>query len=365
MTTDNLTLSQSFLSDEALDEQRVRTLASALDIHSHHSVLNFGAKAQQELGAIADSMLKNVQLKDSGQAGELLGQMVLTLKGLQNAQEELKKKSGFWAKLFGKTQAPLEQFLNRFASVSDQVDAISNRLESQKQNLLIDIASLDKLYEATLNHYRELAHFIAAGESAIRHADSVTLPALTARAQNNNSLENAQALRDYQGQRDELERRLQDLLLTRQVAMQALPSIRLIQENDKGMVNKISTTLLNTVPLWRQQLAQSLAIHRSQEAAQALKASSDFTNELLRKNAENLQIASREARAEIERSVFDIAAVEEANQRLIATIEESIQFNQQAQQARQEAQTRLQAAEAQLKSTLKNAAQNKSKDSHV
>ena len=268
-----------------------------------------------------------------------------------------KEKRLFWAKLFGKTQEPILAFMQKFTTVSDQVDAISNRLESQKQNLLIDINRLDRLYEVTLKHYRELAHFIAAGEAAKRHADEVTLPVLKERAEKNNTMENAQVLRDYQSQRDELERRLQDLLLTRQVAMQSLPSIRLIQENDKGLVNKINTTLVNTVPLWRQQLAQSLAIHRSSEAAQALKASSDLTNELLLKNAENLQMANRETREQIERGVFDIQAVEEANRRLIATIEESIELNANAQKAREDVKQRLQEAEAQLKSTLKHAAE--------
>ena len=356
MTNNSTNPSQTFLDNEQLDEQCVRSLASSLDIHSSQSVLNFGSKAQQELTSVADAMLKNVQIKDSGQAGELLTQMVLTLKGLQNAQEELKKKNGFWAKLFGKTQEPILAFMQKFTTVSDQVDAISNRLESQKQNLLIDINRLDRLYEVTLKHYRELAHFIAAGEAAKRHADEVTLPVLKERAEKNNTMENAQVLRDYQSQGDELERRLQDLLLTGQVAMQSLPSIRLIQENDKGLVNKINTTLVNTVPLWRQQLAQSLAIHRSSEAAQALKASSDLTNELLLKNAENLQMANRETREQIERGVFDIQAVEEANRRLIATIEESIELNANAQKAREDVKQRLQEAEAQLKSTLKHAA---------
>lgn len=348
---------QTFLDNAILDEQRVRTLAALLDIHSSQSILNFGAKAQQELTNVADGMLRNVQVKDSGQAGELLSQMVFTLKGLQSAQENLKKKAGFWERLFGKSQKPILRFMQKFSTVSDQVDAISNRLEIQKQQLLMDINSLDHLYDMTLNHYRELEHFIAAGELAKRHADEVTLPALKKRVAENNTIQNAQALRDYQTQRDELERRVQDLLLTRQVAMQALPSIRLIQENDKGLVNKINTTLLNTVPLWRQQLAQSLAIHRSNEAAQALKASSDFTNELLLKNAENLQLTNREAREQIERGVFDVQAVEEANHRLIATIEESITLNKNAQQLREEAKQRLQAAEQQLKLSLMNATQ--------
>ena len=220
----------------------------------------------------------------------------------------------------------------------------------------MDIKSLDKLYDANLDYYRELEYHIAAAETVLADADHSTLPALAKTAEDG-EMESAQRLRDAQMQRDELDRRLHDLRLTKQVSMQALPSIRMVQENNKGLVSKINTTLVNTVPLWRQQLAQSIAIYRSGEAAIALKQSSDLTNELLTANAENLKQANRESRTQLERGVFDIGAVEKANQMLIETIEESIQIHEAGRKQRQEAAAKLQAAEEALKHSLKAAAQ--------
>ena len=220
----------------------------------------------------------------------------------------------------------------------------------------MDIKSLDKLYDANLDYYRELEYHIAAAETVLADADHSTLPALAKTAEDG-EMESAQRLRDAQMQRDELDRRLHDLRLTKQVSMQALPSIRMVQENNKGLVSKINTTLVNTVPLWRQQLAQSIAIYRSGEAAIALKQSSDLTNELLTANAENLKQANRESRTQLERGVFDIGAVEKANQMLIETIEESIQIHEAGRQQRAEATAKLEAAEEALKQSLKAAAQ--------
>ncbi|SUO93814.1 toxic anion resistance protein [Suttonella ornithocola] len=341
--------------ENPLDEHRVRQLVSLLNIHDTKAVLNFGTDAQRQLTAVADTMLADIQAKDTGEAGLLLSKMVMTLKGFQGSELTLKKKYHFWDKLLGKAR-PIEAFRQQFETVSDQIDQISNGLEKHKQTLLIDITSLDRLYDATLGYFRDLRHYIAAAEEIIRHADEHTLPVLKQHAEQTQNLEDAQKLRDHQSQRDELDRRLHDLRLTRQVAMQALPSIRLIQENNKGLVNKINSTLINTVPLWRQQLAQSLAIYRSSEAAQAIKASSDLTNDLLKNNAETLQTANRESRQQIERGVFDIEAVEQANQMLISTIEESIEIHEVARNHRKEAEKRLQDAENQLKQTLQHVA---------
>lgn len=343
------------LQNPRIDPERVKTLARSIDLSSSHSLLSFGADAQKQLTAIADQMLGDVRGEKAGKAGQLLGEMVNILRGFQADALKVEDKPSLWARLFNKAK-PLAQFLQRFDSVSEQIDQISNSLEVQKQQLLVDITSLDKLYDANLDYFRALEHHIAAAESVLHAADTETLPALQTQADSNGDMESAQKLRDFRGRRDELDRRLHDLRLTRQVAMQALPSIRMIQENDKGLVNKINTTLINTVPLWRQQLAQSLAIYRSGEAAKVLKASSDLTNELLISNAETLNMANKESRIQMERGVFDIEAVEKANQMLIATIEESLSIHAEARTRREEAQGRLQQAEAELKRTLASAA---------
>ncbi|UJF24711.1 toxic anion resistance protein [Suttonella sp. R2A3] len=340
-----------------LDQTRVSEIANTIDLHNTQSILEFGFDAQKQLTEISDQMLLDVKSKDSGATGELLNKMIGVLRGFQGEETGLNKKPGFFARLFGKTQASFERFLSRFDTVSDQIDQISNHLEEQKQTLLVDVKSLDALYDANLDYYRELCHYIAAGESALEKSDTVVLPRLREEAEASDDIAAAQRLRDHQERRDELDRRLHDLRLTRQVAMQGLPSIRLLQENDKGLVNKINTTLINTVPLWRQQLAQAIAIHHAQDAADALKASSDLTNELLEKNATNLQQANRSSREQIERGVFDIESIERANQNLINTIEESISLHDQARNQRQEAVGRLDAAERALKDSLTKASQ--------
>ena len=198
-----------------------------------------------------------------------------------------------------------------------------------EHTLLKDVKSLDKLYEKTLDFYDELALYIAAGEAKLKELDETTIPAKEAEvkaAPEDQGVMKAQELRDIRAARDDLERRVHDLRLTRQVTMQSLPSIRLVQENDKSLITKINSTLVNTVPLWETQLAQAVTIHRGREAAGVVKEASDLTNELLRKNAENLRTANAEIRAEMERGVFDIEAIEKANDDLIATIEDSLRI---------------------------------------
>jgi uncharacterized protein YaaN involved in tellurite resistance len=221
--------------------------------------------------------------------------------------------------------------------------------------LLKDIKSLDILYEKTLDFYNELALYIAAGEAKLSEVDSTAIPAKEAEvaaAPEADQVMKAQELRDLRAARDDLERRVHDLRLTRQVTMQSLPSIRLVQENDKSLVTKINSTLVNTVPLWETQLAQAVTIQRSKEAAQAVRDANDLTNELLKANAENLQQANRVVREEMERGVFDIETVKAANATLIATINESLAIADEGKARRAAAEVELVKMEADLRDTL-------------
>jgi uncharacterized protein YaaN involved in tellurite resistance len=218
-----------------------------------------------------------------------------------------------------------------------------------------DIKSLDKLYEKTLDFYHELALFIAAGEEKLRLLDTETIPAKEAEVAatpEGDRLLKAQELRDLRAARDDLERRVHDLKLTRQVTMQSLPSIRLVQENDKSLVTKINSTLVNTVPLWETQLAQAVTIQRATQAARAVREASDLTNELLTANAANLRESNRIVREEMERGVFDIEAVKTANAELIATIEESLQIADEGKRRRAEAEVEMQKMETELRDAL-------------
>jgi uncharacterized protein YaaN involved in tellurite resistance len=251
----------------------------------------------------------------------------------------------------GKTR-PIARFLEEYEMVRDQIEAISRDLERHKTKLLTDVTALDRLYQANLDYFRALEQYIDAGEVKLRELDDTVIPAQAAQVAASDDMVQAQQLRDLRAARDDLERRIYDLKLTRQVAMQGLPSIRLVQENDKGLINKISSTLVNTVPLWRQQLAQAVTIFRSSEAAGTIRAATDLTNDLLRANAENLKTANAQARHEIERGVFDIEVVRHANQTLIATIEESLQIADAGKRARAQASQELERLEADLRRTL-------------
>lgn len=332
------------------DQRRIAALLAEIDMADSNSILFFGIKAQEQLTSISDSMLEGVRSKDTGPAGEALNEMVIVLRGF-NVDELNPNQQGFFSRLFNRAK-PLAKLIQQYETVRNQIDTISNALERHKTRLLTDVASLDRLYDANLDYFHALELYIAAGQEKLRQLDQATIPALQQDANTTQAVIKAQELRDLRSARDDLERRVHDLRLTRQVTMQSLPSIRLVQENDKGLVNKINSTMVNTIPLWRQQLAQAITIYRSGQAAETVKAATDLTNELLAANAENLKQANAEVRKQIERGVFDIETVKKANATLIATIEESLQIADEGRHRRQEAAVQLQSCEAELRKTL-------------
>ena len=338
----------------AQDQQQITALTAQIDLRDSHSILFFGSKAQEQLTTISDSMLEGVRSKDAGPAGTALNDMVKVLRGFNLEELDPNHKPGFFARLFGKT-SPLTKVVQEYETIRNQVDAISDALERHKTQLLTDIAALDRLYAANLDYFHTLELYIAAGEDKLRQVDSVELPTLEREVNAGEDMIKAQTLRDLRAARDDLERRVHDLKLTRQVTLQSLPSIRLVQENDKSLIGKITSTLVNTVPLWRQQLAQAITIYRSGEAAKTLKAATDLTNQLLETNADHLRQANAQTRAEIERGVFDIETVKKANQTLIATIEDSLRIADEGRRRRQEAATQLEACETGLRQALASA----------
>ncbi len=335
----------------AQDQQQVAALAAQLDLRDSNSIIFFGGKAQEQLTTISDKMLEGVRNKDTGPAGSALNEMVAVLRGFDLDELDPNNKPGFFARLFNKAK-PLVKIVQQYETVRNQIDDISDALEKHKTQLLTDIAGLDRLYTANLDYFHTLELYIAAGEAKLQKVDSEELPTLEREVTTSEDMVKAQTLRDLRSSRDDLERRVYDLKLTRQVTMQSLPSIRLVQENDKGLINKINSTLVNTVPLWRQQLAQAITIYRSGEAAKTVKAATDFTNQLLEANAENLRQANAQTRAQIERGVFDIETVKKANQTLIATIEDSLRIADEGRRRRQEAATQLEACETELRQAL-------------
>jgi len=335
----------------AEDKQVVSGLMQEIDIQDSNSIIFFGSKAQQQVTEISDKMLEGVRNKDLGGAGKVLGEMISVLRGFDLEALDPNKKPSFFARLFGKAK-PLTKIFQRYEEVRKQVDSVTDKLETHKTTLLTDITTLDRLYNATLDYFHQLELYITAGEEKLRRLDEETIPTQTKQAKESDDVLQAQQLRDLRARRDDLDRRVHDLRLTRQVAMQSLPAIRLVQENDKGLINKINSTLVNTIPLWRQQLATAVAIYRSGDAARAVKAATDLTNDLLESNAENLKEANAEARRQIERGVFDIESIKKANRLLIETVEESLQIADEGKKKRAEALGQLEEMETELKKTL-------------
>lgn len=329
-----------------------------VDITNTQSIIKFGSKAQEDLTAISDEMLDGVRNKDVGPAGNSLRKMVNTIRGFNVDELAPGRPQGFFAKIWAWITgqgSKVADFVTEYEQVRGQIDKVQDELLGHETKLLKDIKFLDKLYESSLSFYDELALYIAAGEAKLAELDATVIPAKVTEVENapeGDGVMKAQELRDLRAARDDLERRVHDLKLTRQVTMQSLPSIRLVQENDKSLVNKINSTLVNTVPLWQTQLAQAVTIQRSRDAAGAVKGATDLTNELLTKNADNLQMANREIREEMERGVFDIEAVKTANSRLIQTIEESLAIADEGKRQRASAEQDLIKMESELKATL-------------
>jgi uncharacterized protein YaaN involved in tellurite resistance len=322
----------------------------SIDPSDRSAVIRFGSEAQAKLDEISNKMLEGVKNKETGIVGEELNHMVAAIRGFDIDALNPNRKLGWWEKLLGKTQ-PLAEFIQGYEEVRDQIDTIAENLERHKAQLTKDLVALDKLYDANMQYFKQLELYIEAGERKLAELDEQTIPALEKQAEAGD-MADVQALRELRGFRDDLERRVHDLRLSRQVAMQALPSIRLIQENDKALINKINATLVNTVPLWRNQLAQTITIYRSHEAADAIRAANDLTNELLERNAEGLREANREVRTQMERGVFDIESIKKANHALIETLNDSLQIAEAGKKARQEARLALEKAEQELKAAL-------------
>ncbi len=332
----------------------IRKRMDEIDMGNTNSIVAFGSSAQAELQEISQAMLADVRNKDVGPAGDSLRNIVTTIRGFSVSELDVRRERSWWEKLIGKA-APFAKFTAQYEEVQGQIDRITDDLLGHEHTLLKDIKSLDLLYEKTLGFYDELALYIAAGEEKLTELDSHDIPEKEAEieaAPEDEQVMKAQELRDIRAARDDLERRVHDLKLTRQVTMQSLPSIRLVQENDKSLVTKINSTLVNTVPLWETQLAQAVTIQRSAEAASAVRDANDLTNELLTSNAANLRQSNKMIREEMERGVFDIEAVKQANADLIGTINESLAIADEGKARRAAAEQELQKMETELRDTL-------------
>ncbi len=333
-------------------QAQARALMEKIDLNDTNSILAFGVEAQKQVTESADRMLGQTRNKDVGPVGDDLNDLLLEVRGLGIDELDPEKKGNWLQRKVLRSATPLAKFVQKYETVQGQIDAISRELDSHRVNLIRDVTMLDHLYDSTVSYFGQLEVYIAAADAKLAELDSVTIPALEAKAKETGDMLDAQALRDVKARRMDLERRSHDLKLTRTVTLQSLPQIRLIQDVDKSLVNKIQSGILTTIPVWKSQIAMAITLWNQQQALATQKAVTDTTNEMLARNAELLHMGSSEARREIERGIFDVATIRKVNDELMKTIQESIQITEEGKRRRVETEAELQRLEGDLKQAL-------------
>ena len=329
------------------DQQAVRDYAEKIDVSNASEVLQYGSAAQQKLTVFADTALANARTKDTGVVGDTLAGLVAQLQGFAPAEE----KKGFLG-LFRRTGNQLATMKARYDKVSVSVDEVANSLEDHRISLLKDIAMFDRLYEENAEYYRQLCFYIIAGKEKIEALRTNDLEAARAKAAETGDPADAQAANDLAAAIDRFEKKVYDLELTRQISIQMAPQIRLLQNNDSLLADKIHSALVNTLPLWKSQMVLALGLENSRSALKASQAVSDATNQMLRQNAEQLKQGTIATAREAERSIVDIETLVATNQSLIETLTEVENIQTEGRAKRAEAENKLQEMEDQLKEKL-------------
>jgi uncharacterized protein YaaN involved in tellurite resistance len=327
--------------------KQVDDFVKRIDISNSQAVMNYGAGTQKKMADFTEKALDNARSKDLGEVGDMITSLLGQLKGL-NQEEEEKGFLGFFKKGTNK----LNNMKAKYAEVETNVTAISNELEKHQIQLMKDVAVLDQMYELNLNYFKELSMYILAGKRKLKQARETELKALQEKAQRTGLQEDAQAARDYSEMCDRFEKKLYDLDLTRMVAMQTGPQIRMIQNSNTVMAEKIQSTIVNTIPLWKNQMVIAIGLKHSTDAAKAQREVSDMTNELLKKNAESLKIATIESAKEAERGIVDMETLKHTNEMLISTMDEVLTIQSEGKQKRREAEAELAQIEDQLRAKL-------------
>ena len=337
-------LDDSMLSEE--EKAMVASFSEQIDLTNSTMILQYGAGTQKKMADFSETALENVKTKDLGEIGGLLTNVVTELKAFD--EEESK---GFLG-IFKKTSNKLESMKAKYAKAESNVNEICEVLEGHQVQLLKDVAVLDKMYELNLTYYKELTMYILAGKKKLQEVRSTELKQLVEKAAMTGLAEDAQAAKDLDDMCNRFEKKLHDLELTRAISMQTAPQIRMVQSNDTIMVEKIQSTVVNTIPLWKSQMVIALGVEHSIQAAEAQRQVTDVTNELLKKNAEKLKLASVETAKESERGIVDIETLKATNENLISTLDEVMKIQQEGRIKRQEAEAEMQRMEGALKQKL-------------
>ena len=338
-------MEQTVLSPE--EQQMVDSFAKKIDIENTSQILQYGAGTQKKMADFSDAALENVRTQDLGEVGDLITQVVGELRDFDAAEEE----KGFLG-FFKKQGSKIENMKNRYAKAEVNVQKITTSLQDHQMRLMKDSAVLEKMYAQNLNYYKELTMYILAGKQKLQEVRAGKLKDLEAKAAASGLPEEAQEAKDLDSKCNRFEKKLHDLELTRTISLQTAPQIRLVQNNDTLMVEKIQTTIVNTIPLWKSQMVLALGIAHSTEAAQAQRQVTDLTNELLKKNAEALHLASTETARESERGIVDIETLKQTNQELIATLDDVMNIQKEGRAKRAQAELEMRKMEEDLKNKL-------------
>ncbi len=337
-------LDDSILSEE--EKKAVAAFAEQIDLSNSSMILQYGAGTQKKMADFSENALENVKTKDLGEVGDLLSGVVKELKSFDEEEEK-----GFLG-IFKKTSNKLQNMKAKYAKAETNVNQICKVLESHQVQLMKDIAILDKMYELNLTYFKELSMYILAGKKKLQEVREGKLQEMIRKAQASDLPEDAQAARDLESMCNRFEKKIHDLELTRTISIQTAPQIRLVQSNDTLMVEKIQSTVVNTIPLWKSQMVLALGVEHSTQAAEAQRKVTDMTNELLKKNAEKLQMATVETAKESERGIVDIETLKATNESLIQTLDEVMRIQTEGRQKRKEAEAEMVRLEGELKDKL-------------
>ncbi|WP_313152925.1 toxic anion resistance protein [Lacrimispora sp.] len=329
------------------EERQVTDFAEKIDLRDSNLILQYGAGAQKKIADFSEAALDNVKTKDLGEVGQILSEVVVELKSIEVEEEE----KGLFG-LFKKSVNRVEGIKARYAKAEANVGQICKVLQNHQIQLLKDIALLDKMYDLNTTYFKELTMYILAGKRKLARVQQEELPALLDRAAKSGLPEDAQAANDLSSMLNRFEKKLHDLELTRMISIQMAPQIRLVQNNDTLMTEKIQSTLVNTIPLWKSQMVLAIGISHSEQAAKAQREVSDMTNELLKKNAEVLKTATIQTAKESERGIVDMETLKKTNESLITTLDEVVRIQAEGRTKRREAEVELSRMEGELKSKL-------------
>lgn len=329
------------------EQKMVDDFAAQIDLSNTQLVLQYGAGSQKKIADFSEGALNNVRTKDMGEIGQMLSSVVSELRNFEEDEEE----KGFLG-FFKKTSNKIDNMKTKYDKAEVNINKICQAMEQHQITLLKDVAMLDKMYELNLNYFKELSMYILAGKKKLKHALEVELPELKNRAQSSGLPEDAQKAKDFSEMCNRFEKKVHDLELTRMISLQMAPQIRLIQSNDTAMSDKIQSTLVNTIPLWKSQMVIAIGLNHSTEAAKAQREVTDMTNQLLKKNAEALKVATVETARESERGIVDIETLQATNQTLISTLDEVMKIQEDGREKRKLAEVELQRLENEMRTKL-------------